>query len=63
MKREKKEKEPKANKWVVVLVLLVTVMVTLVFYFSGGRTKQTSGSKTAPLPQKNGLFGPKIYQF
>ena len=49
----KKEKGPKGNVWIVFLVLLITVAVSLIFYFSG------------PVEPKaeSPLGGPKVYQF
>ena len=60
-KKGKKENEEKANKWVVVAILVVTVLVSLVFYFSGSGRPGKKEEKT--WPQKSGLFGPKIYEF
>lgn len=52
-KKEKKEKEPKGNVWVVFVVLLITVAVSLIFYFSG---------PVAPAAETP-LDGSKVYQF
>ena len=58
---KKEKKEEKANKWIVFLILLITIAVTLVFYFSGGRRPNLINEEDKPA--KGGLFGPKIYEF
>ncbi len=56
------KKEEKANKWMVAIILLATVIVSLVFYFSGG-VKKTLKPNSEPESKKGGIFGPKIYEF
>ena len=53
----KKEKDPKGNKWVILAILVISVVVSLVFYFSGRRPEKTNSN------QDNPLGGQKVYQF
>lgn len=64
-KREKKEKEPKGNKGVILLILTITVVISLIFYFSGRKRVNSTES----LPDRGGadqnapFGGQKVYQF
>ncbi len=52
----KKEKEPKANKWILLAILLLTVVASLIAYWTAGIKAQ----KSVP----RGIFGqPKIIEF
>ncbi len=62
-KKEKKEKEPKASKWVVVTILVITVAVSLVFYFSGRRRRPIEQQPAGSQNQESPLGGQKVYQF
>lgn len=53
-KKGKKEKEPKGNIWVVIIVILITVATSLIFYFSGGSKLRVDSPN---------LGAPKVYQF
>jgi hypothetical protein len=59
-KKEKKEKEPKANKWFILFILIFTVGLTLFFYFSGGKgpAEEKTGGSSQPV-----FGGEKIYEF
>ena len=56
-KKEKKEKDPKGNKWVILTVLVISVIISLVFYLSGKRPVKINTN------QDNPLGGQKVYQF
>jgi len=53
----KKEKDPKGNKWVILAILVVSVIVSLVFYLSGKRPEKINSN------QDNPWGGQKVYQF
>ena len=55
--KEKKEKDSKGNKWVILTVLVISVIISLVFYLSGKRPVKTNSN------QDNPLGGQKVYQF
>lgn len=61
-RKEKKEKE-RANMWFVLVILVISVLTTIIFYFSGGlKTKDQGEAET--VQERNGLFGePKVYEF
>lgn len=50
----KREKEEKGSKWVVITILIVSMIISLFFYFSGRRGVGD---------QKNQLGGVKVYKF
>ncbi len=60
----KREREAKANKWIVVSILAITIIFSLVFYFSGKKNRPVK-----PTPVKGNqnrdtpLGGQKVYQF
>ncbi len=55
--KEKKEKDSKGNKWVILTILVISVVVSLVFYLSGKRPEKANSN------QDNPLGGQKVYQF
>lgn len=52
-----KGKDLKGNKWVILAILVISVIVSLVFYLSGKRPEKTNSN------QDNPLDGQKVYQF
>lgn len=53
----KKEKDPKGNKWVILAILVISVIVSLVFYLSGKPPEKINTNRDNP------LGGQKVYQF
>lgn len=51
-----KEKDSKGNKWIILAILVVSVIVSLVFYFSGKRPEKANSNQEP-------LGGQKVYQF
>lgn len=56
-KKEKKDKEPKGNQWVILLILATTVAITLIFYFGNGGKFEIAEPTSVP------VGGEKVYQF
>lgn len=56
-KKEKKEGDHRGNKWVILAILVISVIVSLIFYLSGKRPEKTNSNQNQP------LGGQKVYQF
>lgn len=78
LKKEKKPKtedeakaKPESKRWVVI-ILLLSVIVSLVFYLTSGKrgvankaldAEPEPASTEAPASRGGGLFGPKVYEY
>lgn len=56
-KKGKKENEPKGNRWVILLILAITIVISLIFYFGNGGKFEKAEPTSTP------VGGEKVYQF
>ncbi len=68
-KKGKKKRNKPRDRWVVFMVLFITVVVSLGFYFVSGRTKTEKKVKVKEVKEegvvkeKKGFFGSAVYEF
>lgn len=59
--KEKKIPEKPGNKWLLVVILVVTIIASLVFKLSTGNVKKAPVKQE--LQQGSSLFGPDVYRY